>query len=111
MSGDTSSWWRVVYERQIGYNLQTQSRHGRPLSGGLPPGPIPTGLRRFAEYNFTSGGKVEQTSLAGTVELDYTFKDSKVMLGPEGSRQVLSFDKDGCIDVPLVGRLCKAAKK
>ena len=79
--------------------------------GGGPSGEYADSSGLF-KYNFKSGGKVEMTSMGGTVELDYAFEDGKVKLGPEASRQVLSFDKDGCLDAgAFVGKLCKATTK
>jgi hypothetical protein len=63
-------------------------------------------------YAFKSGSKVEMTVMGITQEMDYKLEDGKVKLGaPGGPLQVISIDKDGCLEVGgLGGKVCKKKK-
>lgn len=79
--------------------------------GGGPSGEYADSSGLF-KYNFKSGGKVEMTTMGGTVELDYKFEGGKVKLGPQGSQLVWSFDQDGCLDAGgFMGKLCKTPQR
>ena len=63
-------------------------------------------------YNFKPGGKVEMTTLGGTVEMHYELEDGKVKVGMAGGpQQVFTIDKEGCLDGGgMMGKLCKKKK-
>lgn len=64
-------------------------------------------------YAFKRNGKVEVTQnvlgMSQVSELEYRLEDGKVKLGPPGGpQQVISVDKDGCLNAGgLMGKLCK----
>ena len=67
-------------------------------------------------YNFKPGGKVEITTnvlgTSQTVEMHYELEEGKVKVGTAGGpQQVITIDKEGCLDMGgIVGKLCKKKK-
>ena len=63
----------------------------------------------FKQLNFTSGSKVELTSLAGSIsEATYVVDGDKVKISAGGSTHIFTKDSTGCLDGGgAIGKFCK----
>lgn len=77
---------------------------GQGVSGRYDASP-----RGFFEYmEFRSGGKVEVGKFGSVSELTYVVVEGRIKVSGGGQTQILSVDKDGCLEGgKMMGRYCK----
>ena len=77
---------------------------GKKLSGTYTGEGVP-----FKQLKFTSGNKVELTTLMDSVnEATYVVEGDKVKISAGGQTQIFTIDKDGCLNGGgMIGKFCK----